>query len=44
MHRYTATTALLALALGLAACTGNYKSSDADYRPLGDPQAAQRAQ
>jgi len=34
--------ALLALALCLSACTGNYKYSDDQYRPLGEPQAAQR--
>ncbi|WP_374761337.1 type VI secretion protein [Pseudomonas sp. sp1636] len=34
--------ALLALALALTGCTGNYKFSDDQYRPLGEPQAAQR--
>ena len=34
--------ALLALALCLSACSGNYKFSDDDYRPLGDPQAETR--
>lgn len=38
------TAALLAALLGLSGCNGNYKSSDDDYRPLGDPQAEQRAQ
>lgn len=33
-------TALLVLAL--TACSGNYKFSDDDYRPLGDPQALNR--
>ncbi len=33
--------ALLA-ALNLSACTGNYKFSDDQYRPLGEPQAVQR--
>ena len=33
---------LLALALCLSACTGNYKFSDDDYRPLGEPQAETR--
>jgi hypothetical protein len=42
MHRYKATAALLALALCLSACTGNYKYSDDQYRPLGEPQAVQR--
>lgn len=42
MHRYTATAALLALVLCLTGCTGNYKFSDDQYRPLGEPQAAQR--
>lgn len=35
-------TALLTLALALTGCTGNYKFSDDDYRPLGDPQAETR--
>ncbi|WP_025166589.1 hypothetical protein [Pseudomonas taeanensis] len=34
--------ALLALALCLTGCSGNYKFSDDDYRPLGDPQAETR--
>jgi hypothetical protein len=38
------TTTLLAALLCLSGCAGNYKSSDDDYRPLGDPQAEQRAQ
>jgi hypothetical protein len=36
------TLALLALALCLTACTGNYKFSDDEYRPLGEPQAQTR--
>lgn len=36
------TLALLALALCLAGCSGNYKFSDDEYRPLGDPQAETR--
>jgi len=35
-------TALLVLALALADCAGNYKFSDDQYRPLGDPQALNR--
>ena len=35
------TLALLA-ALALTGCTGNYKYSDDQYRPLGEPQAVQR--
>lgn len=35
-------TALLALALSLSACSGNYKFSDDEYRPLGEPQAQTR--
>jgi hypothetical protein len=35
-------TALLTLALCLSACSGNYKFSDDEYRPLGDPQAQTR--
>lgn len=43
MHRYRITVlSLLALAVLLSACTGNYKFSDDDYRPLGDPQAETR--
>ncbi|MNP76592.1 hypothetical protein D3C76_1738580 [compost metagenome] len=34
--------ALLALALCLAGCSGNYKFSDDDYRPLGDPHVENR--
>jgi hypothetical protein len=45
LHRYR-TAALLALAIALAialaGCTGNYKFSDDQYRPLGDPQAEKR--
>ncbi len=26
----------------LSACSGNYKFSDDEYRPLGDPQAVNR--
>lgn len=33
---------LLAMALCLAGCGANYKLSDGDYRPLGDPTAAER--
>lgn len=40
-HRLT-TAALLALALCLSACSGNYKYSDADYRPLGEPTTVNR--
>jgi len=34
--------ALLALALCLAGCSGNYKFSDDEYRPLGDPHVENR--
>ncbi|TVP91896.1 MAG: type VI secretion protein [Pseudomonadaceae bacterium] len=35
-------TAILLLLTGLAAgCGGNYKMSDSDYRPLGEPPAKQ---
>nr|WP_298139425.1 type VI secretion protein [uncultured Pseudomonas sp.] len=34
--------ALLALALCLTGCSGNYKYSDDQYRPLGDPQVVKR--
>lgn len=35
---------LLALIVlsGLGGCSGNYKFNDDTYRPLGDPQAANR--
>ncbi len=36
--------ALLALTLALSGCSGNYTWSDDQYRPLGEPQAAQRGQ
>ncbi|SFI09593.1 hypothetical protein SAMN05216206_1417 [Pseudomonas guineae] len=42
MFQHYLPTALLALALCLSACTGNYKFSDDEYRPLGDPQAQTR--
>jgi PBP1b-binding outer membrane lipoprotein LpoB len=42
MHRYKVTAALLTLAVLLSACTGNYKFSDDEYRPLGEPQAQTR--
>lgn len=42
MHLARHTLALLTLALCLTACTGNYKFSDDEYRPLGDPQAEKR--
>lgn len=34
---------MLALCL-LTGCNANYVFDDADYRPLGDPQAARRGQ
>lgn len=40
-HRLLTATLLAAL-LGLAGCNGNYKSSDDEYRPLGDPHAQQQ--
>ena len=41
--RYYSTVTLLALALlALTGCTGNYKFSDDQYRPLGEPQAVKR--
>lgn len=36
--------ALLLLAVSLSACSGNHKFNDADYRPLGDPQSANRGE
>jgi hypothetical protein len=41
LKRYYPTT-LLALALCLTACSGNYKFNDDEYRPLGEPQAVKR--
>lgn len=35
---------LLTLLAGLSACSGNYRFSDHEYRPLGDPQALNRGQ
>ncbi|SET26146.1 type VI secretion protein [Pseudomonas graminis] len=32
----------LALLCGLSGCSGNYTFNDKTYRPLGDPQAANR--
>lgn len=32
----------LALLCGLSGCSGNYTFNDKIYRPLGDPQAANR--
>lgn len=32
----------LLLVTALTGCSGNYKFSDDQYRPLGDPQAVQR--
>jgi len=34
--------ALIVTALVFAGCSGNYKFNDAEYRPLGDPQAVNR--
>ena len=34
--------ALLTLTLGVAGCSSNPKSTDKDYRPLGDPKALNR--
>lgn len=42
MFQHYLPTALFTLALCLTACTGNYKFSDDEYRPLGDPQAQTR--
>jgi len=33
---------LLALAVVLSGCSGNYRFSDDQYRPLGEPQAEKR--
>ena len=41
MQKRYYTLALLA-ALALTGCTGNYKDSDDQYRPLGEPQAVKR--
>ena len=42
MFKQLFSAALLALTLALAGCSSNYKYSDADYRPLGDPEAVNR--
>ena len=42
MFQHYLPAALLVMALSLSACTGNYKFSDDEYRPLGDPQAQTR--
>jgi hypothetical protein len=34
--------ALAVLLVALAGCAGNYRSSDNDYRPLGDPETVNR--
>ncbi|WXL25707.1 type VI secretion protein [Ectopseudomonas mendocina] len=44
MHLYRKTLPLLALAILLAGCSGNYKFNDDEYRPLGDPQVVKRSQ
>lgn len=41
MHLRYCALALLA-ALAVSSCTGNYRFSDSDYRPLGDPPADKR--
>lgn len=33
---------ILVVLCGLGGCSGNYKFNDSTYRPLGDPQAANR--
>ncbi|MCU1718978.1 type VI secretion protein [Pseudomonas sp. 5P_3.1_Bac2] len=43
MKRIYLPTALIALTLLLAACSGNYKFDDDEYRPLGDPQVTKRS-
>lgn len=41
-RRHLASWILLTTALWLTGCGANYKLSDGDYRPLGDPTAAER--
>ncbi|SDR99474.1 hypothetical protein SAMN05216198_0941 [Halopseudomonas litoralis] len=41
-RRRLGSLALLTAALWLTGCGGNYKFSDGDYRPLGDPTATER--
>jgi hypothetical protein len=44
LKRIHYTTALLAIALlALAGCNSNYKYSDANYRPLGEPTTVNRS-
>jgi hypothetical protein len=39
MNKHSRSVIALFLLLALAGCSGNYKSSDKDYRPLGKPAA-----
>nr|WP_204216737.1 type VI secretion protein [Pseudomonas saudimassiliensis] len=41
-RRRLASWLVLTTALWLTGCGANYKLSDGDYRPLGDPTAAER--
>lgn len=41
-RRHRRSLMLLAVTLWLTGCGANYKFSDGDYRPLGDPTAAER--
>ncbi|MEX6678047.1 type VI secretion protein [Pseudomonas sp. W2Oct36] len=41
-HHRNAVLLTLVLHCGLSGCSGNYTFNDNSYRPLGDPQAANR--
>lgn len=41
-RNYPVALLALALTLALAGCSANYKYSDADYRPLGEPTTVNR--
>lgn len=46
LRHWQAAVLTMAVLFGAAGCTGNgnYKHSDKDYRPLGEPQAVNRGQ
>jgi len=42
VRHWQAVLLTLVVLSGLGGCSGNYKFNDNTYRPLGDPQAANR--
>ena len=42
VRHWQAVLLTLVVLRGLVGCGGNYKFNDAEYRPLGDPQAFKR--